>query len=175
VKTVPLHGSKARGRVALVDDEDYGLVMQHRFTVSETIKAGRPPIGPYAVTNIRRPEGGWRTRSMHKMITGWPRTDHADHDGLNNQRSNLRRCSPGENMYNRLPNAGAASPYKGVTRNKGRGNPWRAMIRSEGQRVSLGLFASEIEAALAYDDAARIKHGEFARLNFPDQSFGIVA
>ena len=30
MKTVPLRGAKAAGRVALVDDENYDLVMQYR-------------------------------------------------------------------------------------------------------------------------------------------------
>jgi hypothetical protein len=47
-------------------------------------------------------------------------------------------------------------------------NRWRARIRVNGKRISLGLFKDEIEAAKAYDRAARKYHGEFASLNFPD-------
>jgi hypothetical protein len=35
VKTVPLHGKIAAGRVALVDDGDYELVVQHRWNAKE--------------------------------------------------------------------------------------------------------------------------------------------
>ena len=35
--------------------------------------------------------------------------------------------------------------------------------------IHLGTYGSEIEAARAYDRAARQYHGPFARLNFPEE------
>lgn len=163
MRTVPLYGAKARGRVALVDDADYELVMRHRWNVREVIQPGKPTIGPYALGSIKR-----RSVFMHKLITGWPRTDHEDHDGLNNQRYNLRQVTHGQNMMNRLPNANHSSQYKGVKWEGGRTQKWRADIRANGRRIYLGVYTSEVDAALAYDAAARIEHGEFAHLNFPD-------
>jgi hypothetical protein len=34
VKTVTLHGARAAGLVALVDDDDYELISQHRWHVN---------------------------------------------------------------------------------------------------------------------------------------------
>jgi hypothetical protein len=41
-----------------------------------------------------------------------------------------------------------------------------AKIRYQGKRIWLGSFKDEIEAAKAYDEAAKKYHGEYARLNF---------
>lgn len=47
-------------------------------------------------------------------------------------------------------------------------NPWKAQIWTNGRAQTLGRFATEEEAALAYDAAARVHHRENAVLNFPD-------
>lgn len=166
MKTVPLHGKKAAGRVVLVDDEDYDLVMQYRWYVWEFKREGARTNGPYAVTVVY---GGGSQQSifMHKLITGYPMTDHVDHDGLNNQRSNLRPATRPQNMHNRQAAIRGASRYKGVCWVKKRGH-WRADIRKDGKKVYLGAFATEEAAARAYDDAARVIHGSYALLNFPD-------
>jgi hypothetical protein len=161
--TVPLHGPKAAGRVARVDDGDYDLVMAHRWNVLEQDRPGHWPIGPYATTNL--PDYG-TTMLMHKLITGWPRTDHADHDGLNNQRYNLRPWTGGQNLQNARKRAGSSSVYKGVSWDKVNRN-WLARICVEKHERNLGRYASEIDAAIAYDAAAREAFGEFACLNFP--------
>jgi hypothetical protein len=165
LRTVPLGGAKAAGRVALVDDEDYELVMQHRWTIREVRRRGRT-WGPYAITNITR-DGFRTTIFMHNLIMGCRRIDHMNSDGLDNQRSNLRQATNGQNMHNRRPNVNNhSSQYKGVGWYPRYGK-WVARIRVDGKRRCLGYFADEQEAAQAYDAAAILAFGEFARPNFP--------
>jgi hypothetical protein len=167
MKTVPLSGKKAAGRAALVDDEDYELVMQYRWHVYEVTKPGRRPSGPYAVANIGHGRSDRRTTRMHNLIMGRPYIDHADHNGLNNQRSNLRPASNSQNGANQRAQEGRSSEYKGVTRTRSR-KAWRAVIKVHQKFREVGEFTSELEAAYAYDAAAREAFGEFACTNFPE-------
>lgn len=165
MKTVSLYGAKAAGRMALVDDEDYALISRYRWHVFEVPRDGRT-LGPYARTKPAKSPGFF----MHTLITGWSRVDHADCDGLNNQRYNLRPATVLQNNVNQRPYSNAASQYKGVFRIRGgRRRHWYATIRPNGCRVYLGSFADEETAARAYDAAALAEWGKYAYLNFPQE------
>jgi hypothetical protein len=112
--------------------------------------------------------------ALHRLLLQAPAEFHVDHrdgDPLNNRLANLRLCTHSQNQANR-PAMGGASRFKGVATARGCRNRWRAQIqqqRADGtfRRVCLGQFESEEDAARAYDAAALLKYGEFARLNFP--------
>lgn len=153
---IQLHGKLARGRVALVDDTSLAAVAGYRWNVID-----RSHGLTYVVTQVGR-----RTIYMHNLITGWPETDHRNHDGLDNRWENLRPATRPLNGANQLPVRGGTSRFKGVRRKSGR-NRWDAQIKIDGRQQHLGSFASEAAAARAYDAAALTAWGEFAWLNFP--------
>lgn len=127
MRTVLLHGAKAAGRVALVDDTDYDLVMQYRWTIWEVPAHN---WGPYPVANVRT--GNSRiAKLMHQLITGYSLTDHINHDGLDNQRANLRPSTRQQNLANQRAIRGGTSRYKGVTWHA-RTSQWRARIKVDG-------------------------------------------
>jgi AP2 domain len=164
---VPLFGKRARGRVAAVDLGDYDLVMRYRWHVREAdpVAPGRRPNGPYAVADVYLGGGKSRTITMHALIMGRPYIDHIDSNGLNNKRSNLRPATPAQNGANARKNPGKTSRYKGVFWDRWR-SCWSAKIMVNRQTLSLGRYAHEEDAALAYDIAAREEFGEFALTNF---------
>lgn len=159
---IPLRGARAAGRVALIDGKDRRLVSGYAWQVLESKRKGRKPTA-YAYARIRR-DGREVTVYMHRLITGWPMTDHINHDGLDNRRRNLRPATPAQNAQNRRPHPGTSSRYKGVGWNR-RGRNWTAVINLAGRRLYLGHFTNEEDAALAYNAAALEAWGDYAWLN----------
>ncbi len=164
-KEIPL----THGYAALVDDEDYDMLMQWKWQCNSY---------GYA-TRVAYLGGGWRREirqvvAMHRLIMGNPEgmeIDHIDRNPLNNTRQNLRICTHAQNKGNNklysIPNK--SSQYRGVTFSKKK-NKWVAQIRAHGQSKFLGHFTSEADAARAYDKAAIEAHGDFANPNFPQES-----
>lgn len=155
-----------KGRVALVDDEDFEVLNQYKWRV----RSFNPDLF-YAVRTRLEKEGfGKAGVSMHRQIMGLDKkefrhihVDHRDHNGLNNQKLNLRKCNLSQNNANRrsLPHT---SKFLGVCYVIER-NRWIASISKNNKSILIGRFHSEVEAALAYNKKAIEIHGEFANLN----------
>jgi hypothetical protein len=144
----------SQGHVAIVDDEDYQVLVQYRWAYKQGYATRR--VGRNA--NVR----------MHRIIMNakpGERVDHIDGDTLNNTRSNLRMCSHSENMANRKKHRnGKTSRFKGVHWSK-RSQCWIVSIQHEKKQYRVKGFPTEIEAAQAYNERARRLFGVFARLN----------
>jgi hypothetical protein len=104
--------------------------------------------------------------------------DHINHDTLDNRKVNLRICSRAQNAMNMRRQRQSRSRFKGVyfhdakryKPNASGAKPWRAYARIAQRRVWLGYYATEEEAAIAYDRYAREAFGEFACLNMPNSA-----
>jgi hypothetical protein len=94
------------------------------------------------------------------------RADHIDGDGLNNRKSNLRPCTQAQNGLNRSAKAGKR--FKGVY--TARSGKYYAQIYINRKSYSVHGLATEEIAAREYDRLARLHHGEWARLNFPEHA-----
>jgi AP2 domain len=135
---------------ALIDAKDYGRISKIPWSLD--------PSNGYVVHR-----SGRRKIYLHRLIGGFSHTDHRDGDRLNNRRNNLREASASNNTQNGRAHKDGVSKFRGVHRFR---NRWQAQICINYCRRHLGLFATEVEAAHAYDEAARRLHGEFACVNF---------
>jgi hypothetical protein len=160
----------SKGMVALVDDTDYEYINQWSWYA---IKVGRRH---YAVRKGKRTPLGRENFLMHRVIMDTPiglEVDHIDHDGLNNQRYNLRNCTHRQNIRNKRKQVNNKTGYVGVRIKKDKKfNPPHihiiATITLEDRVLFLGSFKTIKQAAIAYDNAAIKYFGEFANLNFKD-------
>jgi hypothetical protein len=149
--------------VALVNEIDYERVLA----------VGKWYANPSGATFYAR-KNFWRggrclSIRMHTLITGLSYVDHANGNGLDNRRCNLRLATDTQNAQNRGLRSDNSSGFKGVSRDKQR-QAWVAYISDGPRQRRLGRYSDREEAARAYDDAAIQLFGEFARLNFPKES-----
>ncbi|RUT02737.1 hypothetical protein DSM106972_056570 [Dulcicalothrix desertica PCC 7102] len=116
---------------------------------------------------------GWvegKLIKFHKLVTkrmGFDKTlvvDHINRNPLDNRRINLREATASQNSWNRTKRKNNKSGFKGVHRHSS--NKWIARIKVNGKIKHLGTFTDKIAAAIAYDNVAKLYHGEFAVLNF---------
>ncbi len=148
----------ARGVEFFVDEMDYDLVRETAWT--------------FCSGYIVRDTADGRL-VLHTILAGSPdfeEVDHVDCNPLNCRRYNLRPCTHATNSRNKRKRATkSSSKFKGVNWSKQRAR-WQARITVNYKTVQVGQFATEEEAAKAYDDAALKYHGEFARLNFAEEA-----
>lgn len=170
---IPLPG----GAFALVDADDFDRISAHRWHLK---RKRSQPGRVYAQRTVRVGSGASATKTavvMHReVMRAEPGEviDHVSGDTLDNRKANLRRTDSRGNCTNvtRSKNQKRGG-YKGVAWNPTAGK-WQAQIcagelRPNGKRkqIYLGVYEDPLDAALAYDAAARRYFGEFAACNFP--------
>jgi hypothetical protein len=156
-KEIPI----SRGHTAIVSDEDFDELSKVKWFYHET-------RGKQYAMRHETIDGKQRVIYMHRRIMNAPKgvqVDHADNNGPNNQRSNLRLSTHSQNQRNCKIQSNSTTGFKGVTRRKNE-RRFSAQIFINGKTMVLGRFDKPEDAAKAYDDAARQHFGEYARTNF---------
>lgn len=148
-----------QGRFAIVDEEDFERVNQYRWCAHNHGNTS------YAIRGYKN-DNKSRGVKMHQFILNFPDMliDHINRNGLDNRKCNLRTCTHSMNMANRSSNKDSYSKYKGVCYHKVN-RKFVSAINYNGNRIYLGSFSNEIDAAKAYDIKALEFYGEFAKLN----------
>lgn len=151
-------------RYAKVDPADYKRLRKYEWFATK--KRNRFYVRRHAAAG----KGKEKLIYLHQEVIEVPDgmvIDHINHDGMDNRRANLRPATHSQNMCHIRKRPGTKhSKFKGVCWKK-KNRKWEAAIGFQKKRIHLGYFCSEIEAARAYDEAAKKYHGEFACLNFP--------
>jgi hypothetical protein len=155
--------SLTKGKISLIDDEDYDLVSQYKW------QAQFGPHTHYARAALSRTLNNGRQKKiqMHRLIMNAKEGQYIDHingNGWDNRKENLRFATNRQNQGNQRIRK-FSSVYKGVCWHK-RDKRWVATINIDGKTKYLGCSTSEIAAAKLYDKEAIIHFGEFAKLNF---------
>lgn len=154
--------SKEHGRhVVFIDEDDFSRVSKLTWRINKNY-----PTRTYAITNLK--ELNYKPVKMHRLIMGFPnhQIDHRDGNGLNNTKSNLRKCNDSQNQANR-PNLNKNNTvgFKGVQCRPNRKKKYSASIKFNYKNIHLGYFYLVVDAAKAYNEAAIKYFGEFACLN----------
>lgn len=148
----------SNGSITLVDDEDFEKASKYSWYFHK---------GGYAARSGTKPKDP-HTIFLHHFVTGTDYkyvVDHINGNRLDNRKENLRVVTQQQNSFNRPANKNKeSSKYKGVHRSKEK-NLWLAIIKLNRKPNHLGYFNSEIDAAIAYNENAKILFGEYARLN----------
>lgn len=162
MKRIPVYYKKKIYKYALVDDQDYDLVKDHRWIWHN-----------YGYAYCRKGTGH-KSLLMHRLILGLDfgdkrQADHIDGNRLNNVRSNIRIVTAHEQKRNvkslsRMRGKQTTSRYRGVCK---KGSRWEAKIQHNGKTVYIGRFVDEKAAAQAYDLYSAILFGEHGCQNFP--------
>jgi len=140
--------------IAIVDDDDFKSISGWKW---------RRNRDGYIVRTSKN-----KTILLHRQLLSANDGDIIDHINgkpYDNRRGNLRFCSKYENSWNQRPRVTKkTSSFKGVhfvTKK----NRFEAGLCFNGNKIKLGRFKNEIDAAIAYNNAAKNLFGDFAFIN----------
>jgi len=159
-----------QGKIASVDTKYHKeLVSQGSWYYS----CPKPGGDGYALRNRKATDGAGPSKVyLHQEVlrlagvdTSGCEIDHRDRDKLNNRRRNLRVSTSSNNKMNRGARSDSRTGFKGVFNRGSKQRPFQAYINVDGHRTYLGQYVTAVEAARAYNKAAKQLFGNFACLN----------
>ena len=140
------------GSEILISPEDLELVSKHTWHITQR---------GYVRTQTKRVNGIQTHIMLHRLISKPNKgqiVDHINRIKTDNRRENLRLVEPLVNCLNRIPKVNGKSKFKGVAKQK---NKWQVYVNGK----YIGIFATEEDAAMAYDASVVKVFGEFATTN----------
>lgn len=132
-----------RGKVALVDDEDFDFLNQFNWFAR---KSGNTY---YACRGIWNGENMTPIRMHRVIMKNAPENmliDHIDGNGLNNQKENLRIATVSQNAQNSRVRKDSVSGCTGVSWQEATSR-WHVSIQVDGKRLFLGYY-TELKDAI---------------------------
>lgn len=145
------------GGFTVVDLEDLHLLEKYRWNLR--------PHRKTAYVTYQGSEENLRFHRLLLQIADHLQVDHINRIGWDNRRSNLRLTTPAGNSQNHGPSKNKKwSSFKGVTFVPKK-KLYRARIMVNRKPIYLGSFKKELDAANAYNEAAKKYFGEFAFVN----------
>lgn len=154
-----------KGYEAIIDAADVTLVGRFNWAARICRKRDGGVYSVYAFRSVILPDGTKSGVQMHRFLCEPPAgydTDHADGNGLNNRRSNLRAATRSQNLQNARRRSDNTSGLRGVTKRKDC-NRWQAVIWVNKKALYLGVFETKEAAHDAFRAAQAKHHGEFGR------------
>ena len=155
-----------KNKVALVDDELFDELSQYEWRAE--FLNNKWCVKRHALKKDGATEHHKWNIIMSRQISNAPsdmQVDHRNHNSFDNRRCSLRLATNSQNQMNRIRNPKSRFKYEGIVKYKIH-SKYGAVITLNHKIIRLGYFATEHEAALAYDVAARKYFGEFALPNF---------
>ncbi len=176
MKKIIVNSAKYGKKAILLDNEDYEKFSKYKWHIRKSCNTF------YAQRTLIK-NGKQTTVTIYIEIMNPPKgyvVDHIKGNGLDCRKFKMRICTWLENSRNRKKRRGCISKHKGVhlavvkekyKKKNGKKQSyinkyWKSQISIKPNKyIFLGYFKTEIEAALAYNEAAKKYHGEFAKLN----------
>ena len=144
-----------KGKVALVDDEDFEYLNRWKWHINDNGYAVRTK---YTKLGFKKYEMKriYMHREVNNTLDGF-QTDHINQNRLDNRRINLRMANNQQNAFNASLSKANTSGTKGVSWSNER-KKWCAYIHFNNKAIPLGRFLDIKDAIFARKQAEKKYH-----------------